>query len=112
MPLDVEPTPEGNVWLDEHRVAHVLKSLQVPPIGALRFSAHWGTCEAGRKPDEKRDEEEKQRSFFDRWRQEPLGGPPCKWCGKVGDGAYVRLEPSGITLCGECERKRIEEIAT
>ena len=45
MPLDAEPAPAGNVYLDEQRVAHVLRRGEQPT--GETFTAHHATCPDG-----------------------------------------------------------------
>lgn len=46
MPLDPDPSPDGNLWIDEG----VIMSTKVdPPDGAPRYLSHFVTC-----PDAKR----------------------------------------------------------
>lgn len=52
MPIDWEPTPDGNVVLQRagsQTVAHVLKAGEHPAGDALRFRAHFASCPAKRK---------------------------------------------------------------
>ncbi len=48
MPVDAEPTPDGNVILFATPAggirAHVLKKDEQPPPGAKRRQAHWASC--------------------------------------------------------------------
>ena len=43
MPIDVEPNPAGNVFLDGDTA--VVVSRAGPPAGATLYTAHWKTCE-------------------------------------------------------------------
>jgi hypothetical protein len=45
MPVDSEPTPDGNVWIDVLGVAHVTGgSGGEPPEGAKRYTSHFASC--------------------------------------------------------------------
>jgi hypothetical protein len=60
MPLDCDPTPDGNVipipqGEGIESLAHVLRKDEQPPEGTRRFTTHWQTCPTavqhrGRKP--------------------------------------------------------------
>ena len=43
LPLDLEPVENGNIWLDEDGVAHVLTKGETPPAGPL-YVSHFATC--------------------------------------------------------------------
>lgn len=47
MPLDAEPVPDGNIWLDHEGFARYLKKGEVPPEGALRYVSHFSSCPFG-----------------------------------------------------------------
>jgi hypothetical protein len=44
MPLDVEPTDAGNVWLNEKGQAVVVGAATPAPDGARMFLSHFATC--------------------------------------------------------------------
>jgi hypothetical protein len=49
MPLDPQPTKDGNVVkvasdAPNEALAHVLRKDEEPPVGTQRFTAHWVTC--------------------------------------------------------------------
>ena len=57
IPLDVEPSPAGNVWLDDAGLAHVMSSAGQLPLGAVKsqlYVPHHATCPQGREWKAKR----------------------------------------------------------
>jgi hypothetical protein len=48
MPIDLEPNPDGNVYLRGH-TAHVIKADTVLPPGEPRYMSHHATCPQAEK---------------------------------------------------------------
>lgn len=44
IPLDLTPTDDGNVLLDDHGTATVMGGLAVWPPGAYRWTSHFASC--------------------------------------------------------------------
>jgi len=54
MPIDPDPTPDGNVipipqGEDVEPLARVLRKDEEPPPGTKRFTTHWETCPTAAK---------------------------------------------------------------
>lgn len=43
-PLNAEPDPKGNIWLDDGGLAHYRTKVSVIPKGAARFTSHFASC--------------------------------------------------------------------
>jgi hypothetical protein len=44
MPIDFEPTEDGNVVIEPDGVVHVLKAGEFPVPGEARHTSHFATC--------------------------------------------------------------------
>jgi hypothetical protein len=49
MPLDADPSPDGNLTFNEPGVVHVWPAGSNPPFGLSRFTSHFATCVNAKK---------------------------------------------------------------
>jgi hypothetical protein len=89
MPVDAEPTSDGNVLLSlrgDELVAEVIGPNREVPVGRKRYRAHWATC--SHAAEHRLKPGEKPRS--------PCGcGAVSRWCRKCG-----ACQAEGHAMCG------------